>query len=263
VTAADGNAVRGWIRDGGDGGAATGVFVHGFRSGAGGEKSLALARHAAARGHGWARFDLRGHGRDQAAFADFTVGGGLGDTLAVLDRLAPRPTLLVGSSLGGWLAVLAALRRPRQVGALLLIAPAFNFLRELFGSLPAEELRAWRSRGWREFPDHFGSGTFALHYDVLGDAAGYDVFETPVTLPCPVLILHGELDDVVPPDNSRRFLAHARTRGGVLRIVAGGDHRLSGHLHLLTAAVDELWPVMATGRTDAFSADPVPGRTAG
>jgi pimeloyl-ACP methyl ester carboxylesterase len=128
-----------------------GVFLHGFRSDCDGSKAIALAQHAEHRGYSWVRFDLSGHGRSDGDFTTFTITDAVRDVLAVLEALAPRPVVLVGSSLGGWLSVLAAQHAPQQVRAMLLIAPAFNFVQNFLAALPAEELRRWARQGIRRF----------------------------------------------------------------------------------------------------------------
>ena len=218
-----------------------GVFLHGFASTADGSKSQALARHARARGYAWLRVDLSGHGRSDGCFDDFKLSALLADVEAILDVLADRPAILVGSSMGGWLAALAALRRPRQVRGLVLIAPAFNFIQSHFGALPAEELAAWQRAGWREFEDRYEGTHYRLHHDVLADAAPFDIFAKPAVLACPVILIHGERDEAVPLALVEAFERHAQAPYKELHVVAGGDHRLNAGIPLMRQAVDALW----------------------
>jgi abhydrolase domain-containing protein 10 len=236
-----GYPLRGYLRDG-DG--AVGMFVHGFRSHCGGEKALAFARHAAVRDYPWLRFDLGGHGASGGEFSRFRLSALLADLEAVLDFVGERPVVLAGSSMGGWLATLAALRRPRQVAGLLLIAPAFNFIQNRFGALPPDMLARWREAGSLSFEDPYGGEPFRLEYGVIDDAARHDVLEPPPVLGCPVRILHGERDEAVPLATSREFVARARAQSITLTVVPDGDHRLNAAIPLMTAAVDELWQQM-------------------
>jgi pimeloyl-ACP methyl ester carboxylesterase len=221
-------------------GGALGMFAHGFRSDAAGTKSLAFADHARRRRYSWLRADLRGHGRSGGAFGSFRLSELLGDLIAYLDRFPDRPAVLVGSSMGGWLATLAAERRP-QVRALVLLAPAFNFVQDQLARLPDGELAAWKRDGRRRFTDDAGSD-YELEYGVLEDALPLDCLHRPVRLDCPVRVLHGALDRVVPVSVSRAFAEVCRAPSFELREIADGDHRLHAALPLACAALDELWP---------------------
>ncbi len=218
-----------------------GVFVHGFRSEMAGQKSTALARDAQRRRRSWLRFDLRGHGRSEGKFESFRVSAALDDLLAVLDMVAARPVILVGSSLGGWLAALAATMRPEQIAGMLLIAPAFNFVQMIYGALSDAELQAWRKRGLREFEDRYGGAPFALQYDVLADAMAFDVFKSPGTIQCAVRIVHGADDDVVPYHVSERFVEETGVSDIRLEVVPGVGHRLNKQIPRMQHYVDELW----------------------
>jgi pimeloyl-ACP methyl ester carboxylesterase len=221
-------------------GGAFGIFVHGFRSDASGTKSLTFANHALRRGYSWLRADLRGHGRSEGGFEDFRLSALLGDLLAFLDRFPVRPTALIGSSMGGWLATLAAERRP-QVRALILLAPAFNFIQDQLGRLPEAELAAWKRNGRRRFSDDAGAD-YELDYAVLEDAQPFDCLHRAVSLSCPVHILHGARDDVVPVSVSQAFARACRAPKFTLMEIPDGDHRLHAALPLACAALDALWP---------------------
>ena len=111
---------------------ATGVvFLGGFMSDMTGAKAMALDDHCRDRGLSYLRFDYLGHGQSSGAFTDGTIGRWADDAIAVIDELTEGPQVLVGSSMGGWIALLAALARPEKVAGLLLIAPASDFTETL------------------------------------------------------------------------------------------------------------------------------------
>ncbi|MDH3639315.1 MAG: alpha/beta fold hydrolase, partial [Gammaproteobacteria bacterium] len=194
LAATNGEWLRGYVQGSGCGPA--GVFVHGFRSTCAGDKSLVLAQSASQYGRSWVRFDLRGHGDSGGEFRNFRISAALDDVLNVVDWCPRVPLVIIGSSLGGWLGVLAAQARPQRISRLMLIAPAFNFIEEVFATIPATQLRAWRERGEMRFDDTFTNGQFSLPYAVLDDARRFDVLDRDLCLPCPVDIYHGEQDEI-------------------------------------------------------------------
>ncbi len=234
--------VRGYIRD--FQGDPVGVFLHGFRSDCDGRKAVALAQHAAQRGYSWVRFDLSGHGRSDGEFKAFTITGALRDTLAVLKALAPRPVVLVGSSLGGWLSLLAAQRAPQQVRALLLVAPAFNFVQNCLADLPAAELRRWSQRGFRRFSEPHHATSFTLGYEIVREISRYDVLTAPVRLECPLTIFHGDQDAQLPLANTAKFANRAQVPDLRVKVVADGDHRLISAIPRICAELDRIWETM-------------------
>ena len=119
-----------------DGRGPTVVWLGGFRSEMAGTKADALAAWARASGRDFLRFDYFGHGVSGGDFAEGTITRWRADALAVIDRLTEGPLVLIGSSMGGWLACLAALARPDRVKALVLIAPAADFTSALLEPSP-------------------------------------------------------------------------------------------------------------------------------
>jgi len=219
-----------------------GVFVHGFRSSISGVKSQAFAGHAMRRDRAWLRVDLRGHGDSDGRFADFRLSRALSDLDAILSWLGSRPVVLVGSSMGGWLSVLAAQRQPVAVRGMLLIAPALNFIRDHLGSMPPAQLRAWRAAGRRDFADLYDGSRYSLDFAVLADAEPLDVLRNQAPrFDCAVETVHGERDEVVPLDVSRRLMRWLRPGQGRLSVVAGADHRVSDAVPLMCDRLDALW----------------------
>ncbi len=221
-----------------------GLFLHGFRSHCDGEKAQALVAHARARAYSWVRFDLAAHGASSGALEEQTVSGWLEDALAVAERTAPRPLILVGSSLGAWLAVAMARMRRVPVAGLVLLAPAFNFLQRYYASFSEDLRRQWRADGYLALPDLYApAGTvYRLGHRLIEDADAHDVLSSPITLPCPLTIIHGERDDVVRPSVSEAFLHQVRAPAKRLIVIPGGDHRLTAAIPRILEEVDALWP---------------------
>lgn len=232
------------------------VFVHGFRSSHRGLKALHLAECAQKHGRAWLGFDLRGHGRSEGRPEELHISRLFADLRAVLADLAPRPVLLVGSSLGGWLSVLAAQALADQVKGLLLIAPAFNFIQQRFGALPPDTLQRWRQEGELAFRDPYAEREYRLDYGVLRDAEDHNVFNTPLILSCPVTVIHGRCDEAVPPAQSEDFLRRLRAPRQNLAWVEGGDHRLHAGLEVLCQQFSALWDQVFPPKSDAPARKP-------
>lgn len=220
-----------------------GIFLHGFRSDCSGHKAVALAAHAQQKQRSWVRFDLAGHGRSGGVFEDHCFSDWLEDGLAVASQFPGRPLVLVGSSLGAWIAVRMAQMLPASVKGLVLLAPAFNFLQRCYAQLTATEQAQWRTLGWMRVHDpHAGAGaSYVLPYGLIEDAAQHNVLETPLTLTCPLVVVHGDQDEAVPVEVSRAFFAHVDAVSKELVVVAGGDHRLNMATDVMLAAVDRVW----------------------
>ncbi len=236
----DGERLRGLIHE--TRGDTVGIYIPGFASHMQGNKARLLAQTAQARGRSWIRFDQRGTGVSDGSFAALTLSRCLADVRLLLKLIAPRSAVLVGSSLGGWLAVLAASRWPEQVRAMLLLAPSFNFVQRWYGELPATVRAEWARRGMHRFQDRYGGPDYDLNFDIVADAWRYDLLRWPPSLHCPVRILHGGADEVVPVAVSEAFAKAVDSPHITLEVLPGADHRLSGQERTLLDAVDALWP---------------------
>ena len=208
--------------------APTVVFLPGFRSDMQGTKALFLDEFCAREGRAFVRFDYRGHGASSGAFVECTLGDWLEDALLVIDRLAEGPVVLVGSSMGGWLALRAALERPGRVVGLVLIAPAPDFTeRLLLQQLAAEQ----RSRLFREgvlhLPSDYGEPV-PITRRLVEEGRRHLLLDRPaIPVGVPVHVLHGMRDADVPWGLSLELAARLETPHVTVELVKDGDHRLS------------------------------------
>ena len=184
------------------------VFLPGYASDMEGTKALALDAFAERRGLAMLRFDYSGTGSSKGRFEDGTLSAWLEETLAVVDELTSGPLIVVGSSMGGWLAFHVALLRPERIQALVGIAAALDFTNWGF----ADSTTAVQQGLARGFWD---SGQKLL---LLDEEIGID---------CPVRMLHGELDSEVPLEVAFRTLRAFRSADVQLNVLKGGRHRLS------------------------------------
>jgi pimeloyl-ACP methyl ester carboxylesterase len=218
------------------------VFLCGLASSMSGAKAAALAAHAEATGRACTLFDYRGHGASSQAFERFGIGDWLADTLAILDGPAAGPAVLVGSSMGGWLALLAALRRPEQARGLVLIAPAPDFTAELIRPHLVGEAAALMARDGKVLvPSAYGP-PLAITQRLLDEAESYLLLGATIPLDVPVHILHGQEDPDVPWATSLRLAAQLTSSAVTVELVKDGDHRLAreSDLRRMLAAVDRV-----------------------
>ena len=205
--------------------------------------ALALADWANAGGRDFLRFDYFGHGESGGDFEDGTITRWRRDTLAVIDALTEGPLVLVGSSMGGWLACLAALARPARVKGLALIAPAADFTDRLLApSLPPEGLEAIARDGvWRRPSDYDPEG-YPITGALLEDGARWSILPGPVSIRAPTRILQGGADPDVPWRHALDLALALESEDVVFSLIRDGDHRLSRaeDIARLIAVVEEL-----------------------
>ncbi len=214
-----------WRRVAGQG--PTVVWLGGFRSDMAGTKAQALADWAVGAGRAYLRFDYFGHGESSGDFARGTITRWREDALAVLDELVQGEAILVGSSMGGWVACLAALAWPERVKALALIAPAPDFTEKLMGpEIPPEGRAALAREGVWLRPSDYGD-PYPITCELLEDGDRWSVLPGPVGIEAPVRILQGGEDRDVPWRHALALAQALKTEDLVFTLVKDGDHRLS------------------------------------
>jgi pimeloyl-ACP methyl ester carboxylesterase len=218
------------------------VFIGGFRSDMTGTKATFLERLALARGQAFLRFDHFGHGSSSGRFEDGTISRWADDCLRVLDALTAGPQLLIGSSMGGWLMLLAARARPARIHGLIGIAPAPDFTAQLmWPRFSADQRAALERDGVIHLPSQYGDPA-PITRALIEDGARRSVLEAPLAIDCPVRLLHGMADPDVPYQHSFKLVARLASGDVHLTLIKDGDHRLSRDrdLALLAQAVAEL-----------------------
>ena len=214
-----------WIRAAGRG--PTVVFLPGYRSDMAGEKAATLAAFCAARGQAMLRFDYSGHGASDGAFEDGTIGIWAADALKVIDIETEGPLLLVGSSMGGWIALLTAQARPERVVGLVGIAAAPDFTEDLMWAAMAPPERATLLRdGVLRVPSQYGE-PYAITRALIEDGRQHLLLRGPIEIPCPIRLLHGQRDPDVPWETALRITERVTSEDVRVTLVKDGDHRLS------------------------------------
>lgn len=209
------------------------VWLGGYRSDMTGTKAVEVERYAMERGATCVRFDYSGHGASGGAFTDGTISRWLEESLAVIDQAAPGRIVLIGSSMGCWIA-LRAIQELRQrgdgdrVAGLVLIAPAPDFTAELIEpNLTDAEKTALAERGYFEEPSEYSPEPNIFTRALIEDGRANRVLEGTITTGCPVHILQGMRDPDVPYTHALRLMEHLPSDDVVMTLIRDGDHRLS------------------------------------
>jgi pimeloyl-ACP methyl ester carboxylesterase len=209
-------------------GAAPGVvFLSGFMSDMTGGKAVWLEEFCAQRGQAFLRFDYQGHGASSGAFADGHIGLWSDDAIAAIDHLTDGPQIVIGSSMGGWIMLLAALARPHRVAGLIGIAAAPDFTEDLLpAGLSAAQLAEIESQGHTLIPSEYDDD-YMITRALLVEGAKHLVLKDEIGLDCPVRLIHGLADTSVPWETALRLQERLRTQDVEVVLVKDGDHRLS------------------------------------
>ncbi len=229
-------------------GGGPGLFwLGGFKSDMRGTKAEALDQWAKAQGRASTRFDYSGHGESGGAFADGTIGRWLEESAAVFTACCAGPQVVIGSSMGGWLALLLMreLRRrglPATVAALVLIAPAVDFTEELLWKRfsPAVRREIEQKGAWSR-PSVYSEEPYVITRRLIVEARDHLLFGGLIETGCPVRVLQGVRDEDVPWNHTVELVSRFARDDVVLTLVKDGDHRLSRpeDIERLLAAVAE------------------------
>ncbi|PZO66471.1 MAG: alpha/beta hydrolase [Paracoccus denitrificans] len=215
----------------GQGGGPGIVFIHGFRSDMNGSKIVDLESRAQKSGRAMLCFDLSGHGESAAAngdkVEDFGVSDWLEDAAAIIDQLATGPQVLVGSSLGGWLALLLARNDSADFAGLVTIAAAPDFTTRMQGELTADDQDQLAGQGYITRPTEYEGGDYVFSRRLFQQGAVQQIFTTPLTLTMPTRMLIGTADDAVPVSDALQLIDHAKGPDIQLTLVKDADHRFS------------------------------------
>lgn len=221
-------------------GSATVLFLPGYASDMEGAKAEAVDAFCATRGIGCLRFDYSGTGSSGGNFADGTLAKWLDEALAAIDLLTEGPLILAGSSMGGWLALHAALRRKDRVKALLGIAAAPDFTDWGYS---AEEKELLKRDGRLERPNPYGPEPSVTWLGFWQSGAAHRLLNSSIDLTIPIRLVHGELDEDVGLGVTLQLLRELRSSDVQLRLIKNGGHRLS-EPHEIHAILVELHGLM-------------------
>ncbi|WP_076529357.1 alpha/beta fold hydrolase [Gemmobacter megaterium] len=219
------------------------VFLGGFRSDMTGTKAMALEDWAGRTGRAFVRFDYSGHGASSEAFLDGCIGDWAEDAVAAITALTQGPQVLVGSSMGGWIALLAAKALPERVAGLVGIAAAPDFTEDsMWAGFSDSQKLALTTSGQLDLPSDYSDAPYVITRKLIEDGRQRLVLRDPLPLPMPVRLLQGTADTDVPPAVALRLMDHAESPDLRLTLVKGADHRFSTPdcLALIEAALEDV-----------------------
>ncbi len=224
------------------------IWLGGFMSDMRSTKATFLDQWAAREGRACLRFDYSGHGESDGKFENGTIGAWLEETLALVRAVSHGPQILVGSSMGGWLALLAARAfvqsgEAERLAGLVLIAPAVDFTERLiFEKLSPEARNKIETEGRCMIPSAYSASPYPISRALIEDGRRHLIFDETIRTHCPVHILQGMKDEDVPWQHAMTLVEHLAGDPAVVSLVKDGDHRLSrpSDLALLAQAVETI-----------------------
>lgn len=225
-------------------GTGPGLFwLSGFKSSMLGLKAAALAEWAKERGQAYTRMDYSGHGLSEGAFEEGTISDWLEEAITIFDKKTKGPQILIGSSMGGWLALLLANRMKGRIAGIVLIAPAWDMSEKLMWErFPPEIQQTVLETGFYKRPSAYGDGDYKITYKLIEDGRKHLISDAPLHLGCPVHILHGRQDPDVPWEHGHALINLLPHDDVNFTLIPDGDHRLSREqdIALLKRTIEKL-----------------------
>ena len=216
------------------------VFLSGYGSDMQGKKVLFIEKWAKDNNHSFLRFDYSGHGQSSGNFGKGTLSKWLGEAKFFFEMFKSKRNIIVGSSMGGWIALLTALNN-KDVHGLIGIASAPDFTKNEWDRLSETEKEEFKSNGSILFPDD-DYGDYEVFYEFVKDGFQHEILNDKIKITCPVRLLHGKLDKVIAYNVSEKIIEQLSTSDKSLTIIEDGDHNLSRQedLEILFKKVKEL-----------------------
>ncbi len=232
------------------------VFLGGFRSDMTGSKALHLQAWAEATGRAFLRFDYSGHGASRGSFEELALSDWREDAAALIGLLTEGPQVLVGSSMGGWIALLLARDLPERVAGLVGIAAAPDFTERMWEEMTPADRSTLLETGVFHRPSDYSDEPYPITRRLIEDGRQNLVLQGPLHLPIPVRLLQGTADVDVPTPVALGLLDHISSPDLRLTLVKDADHRFSSPacLELITRMVEEVLALSAPAEVQISNA---------
>ena len=206
------------------------IFIHGLNSDMNGAKALTVEKYARKNNLNFIRFDCRGHGKSHGKFEEFTISDWRKDLLDIIDNIAKGPQILIGSSMGGWLMMLAAKARPQRIKGMIGLAAAPDFGKDLYNNLNKKNKREITSKGITKYTSYGFS--YYLTKKFFIEAEKNRILKKSLYFTKPLVLIHGLKDNVVKEDVPRKILKKITGKNVNIIYLKESDHRLSSDTDL-------------------------------
>ncbi len=207
------------------------VFIHGLNSDMEGKKAIFIEKYAKKNKLSFIRFDCRGHGKSSGNFEDFTISEWKKDLFDIIDNLTKGPQILIGSSMGGWLMLLAAKSKKRKVSALIGLAAAADFGKDLFNSLSIKNKQDIKTKGITKYT--YKGFAYYLTKEFFINCTKNKILNKKINFNKPVILIHGNKDSIVKDTMPIKIMKKLSSKNVQIKFLKSSDHSLSSSADLI------------------------------
>ena len=220
------------------------IFLHGLMSNMEGTKAKHIETYCRIKDYNFTKFDNFGHGKSSGKFTDETISSWTAGLELALETLAETPVILIGSSMGAWIALLAAIKHSSKIKSVICTAPAPDFTEEsIWKKLPSSHQEEMKSAGVLKVSGADCNSGYLISYKLIEDARDYLLLNSDsIEISCPVHLIHGTLDKDIPSNVSVQLLDKITSSHVVLKLIKDGEHNLSraSDLQIITNSIEEI-----------------------
>ena len=207
------------------------VFIHGLNSNMEGKKAIFIEKNAKKNKLSFIRFDCRGHGKSSGNFEDFTISDWKKDLFDIIDNLTKGPQILIGSSMGGWLMLLAAKSKKRKISALIGLAAAADFGKDLFNSLSIKNKQDIKTKGITKYT--YKGFAYYLTKEFFIHCTKNKILNKKIRFNKPVILIHGNKDNIVKDTMPIKIMKKLISKNVQIKFLKSSDHSLSSSADLI------------------------------
>ena len=207
------------------------VFIHGLNSNMEGKKAIFIEKYAKKNKLSFIRFDCRGHGKSSGNFEDFTISDWKKDLFDIIDNLTKGPQILIGSSMGGWLMLLAAKSKKRKISALIGLASAADFGKDLFNSLSIKNKQDIKTKGITKYT--YKGFAYYLTKEFFIHCTKNKILNKKINFNKPVILIHGNKDNIVKDTMPIKIMKKLSSKNVQIKFLKSSDHSLSSSADLI------------------------------
>jgi Predicted hydrolases or acyltransferases (alpha/beta hydrolase superfamily) len=207
------------------------VFIHGLNSDMEGKKAIFIEKYAKKNKLSFIRFDCRGHGKSSGNFEDFTISDWKKDLFDIIDNLTKGPQILVGSSMGGWLMLLAAKSKKRKISALIGLAAAADFGKDLFNSLSIKNKEDIKIKGITKYT--YKDFAYYLTKEFFKHCTRNKILNKKINFNKPVILIHGNKDNIVKDTMPIKIMKKLSSKNVQIKFLKSSNHSLSSSADLI------------------------------